>query len=393
MAYTLRGRLESRLAASLAPLLAACVVALVAKAWWPVELAALMLAVGLALDAVVYHRLIPYQPGWAALPLGLLELGAVMGLAVLLDVAAPLPAALAFYAGSWLLAQVLAHAVLPLARLSYGDDGGELGRPGAAVVAVALVVLGSAVGVAWATQPPVVRLEAGVHEGPLLLDYSQRLEGEPGAVVRGGIVVTANDVTVRDVTVVGGEIGIEVDGAERVLLERVKVLWPELDGINVRRSTITVRDCVIREPIGSHTQGIDISFSFDLGPSVVERCTVTGGMEGIVTHFARALVKDNRVSETTLRGITLTEMSMADVEGNEVEDALGVGIFCGDYSVCRIEENSVSGTVADVESGDRTRMGFGILSHYGAEATLADNRLRGNARPVGSFLRASISSE
>ena len=392
MAYTLRGRLESRLAATLAPLLAACVMALVTKAWWPVELAALMLAVGLALDAG-YHRLIPYQPGWAALPLGLLELGAVMGLTRLLDVGAPLAAALAFYAGSWLLAQVLAHAVLPLARLSYGDDGGELGRPGAALGALALVVLGSAVGVAWATQPPVVRLEAGVHEGPLVLDYSQRLVGEPGAVVRGGIVVTADDVTVRDVTVVGGEVGIEVDGAERVLLDGVEVLWAELDGINVRRSTVTVRDCVVREPIGSHSQGIDISFSFDLGPSLVERCTVTGGMEGIVTHFARALVRDNLVSETSLRGITLTEMSMADVEGNEVEDALGVGIFCGDYSVCRIEENSVSGTVADVESGDRTRMGFGILSHYGADATLADNRLRGNARPTGSFLRARISSE
>jgi Right handed beta helix region len=178
-----------------------------------------------------------------------------------------------------------------------------------------------------------------------------------------------------------------------VLLERVDVLWPQLDGINVRRSTVTVRDCVIREPIGSHTQGIDISFSFDLAPSVVERCTVTGGMEGIVTHFARVHVRDNLVSETRLRGITLTEMSMAEVEGNEVEDALGVGIFCGDYSVCRIEENSVTGTVADVESGDRTRMGFGILSHYGAQATLDDNRLHENARPVGSFLRASISSE
>jgi hypothetical protein len=380
-------------AVALAPLLAACVVGLVEQAWWPVELAALMLGVGLVLDALAYHRLLPYQPGWAALPLGLLELGAVMGLALLLDVAAPLSAALAFYAGAWLLAQVLGHAVLPLARLSYGDDGGELGRPGAGVAALALVVLGAAAGVAWATQPPVVHLETGIHEGPLVLDHSQRLEGEPGAVVRGGIVVTADDVTVRDVTVVGGEFGIEVDGAERVLLERVEVLWPQLDGINVRRGTVTVRDCLIREPIGSHTQGIDISFSFDLAPSVVERCTVTGGMEGIVTHFARVHVRDNLVSETRLRGITLTEMSMAEVEGNEVEDALGVGIFCGDYSVCRIEENSVTGTVADVESGDRTRMGFGILSHYGAQATLDDNRLHENARPVGSFLRASISSE
>lgn len=392
MAYTLRGRLESRLAAVLAPLAVACLLALALQAWWPVELALLMVAVGLALDLAVYHRVLRYQPGWAALPLGLLELGAVMGLARLLDVAAPLAGALAFYAGAWLLAQVLAHAVFPLARLTYGDDGGELGRAGAVAAACALVVLATAGGVAWATQPPVVRLASGVHEGPLVLDRSQRLVGEPGAVVRGGIVVTADDVTVQDVTVIGGEHGIEVDGAERVVLERVSVLGASRDGINVRRSTVTIRDCVVREQLGSHTQGIDISFGFDLAPSVVEGCTVTGGMEGIVTHFARALVRDNRVSGTTLRGITLTEMSMADVEENDVQGALGVGIFCGDYSHCSIERNSVSGTRPDRESGDRTRMGFGIVSHYGAVTTVADNRLRGNARPLAAFLEARISS-
>ena len=70
MAYTLRGRLESRLAGALAPLLVACVLALALKAWWPFELAALMLVAGLALDCAVYDRVLPYQPGWAALPLG-----------------------------------------------------------------------------------------------------------------------------------------------------------------------------------------------------------------------------------------------------------------------------------------------------------------------------------
>ena len=97
----------------LAPLLGACVLALALKAWWPVELAGLMLGVGLAFDLTLYHRLLPYQPGWAALPLGLLELAAVMGLARLLNVGATLAAALAFYAGAWLLAQILGHAVLP----------------------------------------------------------------------------------------------------------------------------------------------------------------------------------------------------------------------------------------------------------------------------------------
>jgi nitrous oxidase accessory protein NosD len=120
---------------------------------------------------------------------------------------------------------------------------------------------------------------------------------------------------------------------------------------------------------------------------------VHGGQEGIVTHFAHARVEDNHVSGTSLRGITLTEMSMAEVAGNDVEGALGVGIFCGDYSMCEIEENSVSGTRPDLASGNRTRLGYGIVVHYGATASLAENKLHGNARRVGSFLRARISTE
>lgn len=393
MAYTLRGRLDSRLAAALAPLVLACVLALALHVWWPVELAAIMIAVGVALDVTVYHRLIAYQPGWAALPLGLVELGVVMAIAIPLNVDAPLGPALAFYWGSWLLAQALGHAVLPLARLSYGDDGGQLGRLGPGIAVAALGVLSAAAGVAWATQPPIVRLAAGVHDGPLVIDTPQRLLGEPGAVVRGGIVVTADDVTIRDVAVLGGEHGIEVDGAERVLLERVSVLGATLDGINVRRSSVTIRDCAVSEPTGTHAQGIDVSFSFDLEPSTIEGCTVTGGMEGIVTHFAHVRVRDNRVSGTSLRGITLTEMSMGEVEGNEVDNALGVGIFCGDYSHCRIEGNTVVGTRPDLVSGDRTRLGFAIVSHYGARAELDGNNLEGNARTVAAFRSATVEAD
>ena len=69
MSYTLRGRIESRFAAAAIPFAVACIVALVLHAWWPVELIGVMLGVGLALDAFVYPRYLPYQPGWAALPL------------------------------------------------------------------------------------------------------------------------------------------------------------------------------------------------------------------------------------------------------------------------------------------------------------------------------------
>jgi len=391
VAYTLRGRVESRLAVTVAPLAAACALALVLRQWWPLELAVLMLAVGLLLDAAVYHRLFSYQPGWVTLPLGLLELAAVMGLALALGIAAPLPAAVGLFAGAWLFAQVLGQAGFPLLHLSYGEDGGELGRAGPALAAVVLVLLAGAGGTAWATQPPTVHLAAGVHPGPLVLDRPQKLVGERGAVVRGGIVVTSNSVTVRDVTVIAGEHGIEVDGARDVLLDGVRVVGARLDGINVRQGSVTIRDCLVEAPSGRYAQGIDIAFS--LAPSIVEGCTVTGGREGIVTYSAHVTVRGNRVTGTELRGITMTEMSMGNVEENEVEGGLGVGIFCGDYSVCEIEDNLVSGTRADLASGDPSRMGYGIVAHYGASATVDGNTLRGNANATGSFLRAHISSE
>jgi nitrous oxidase accessory protein NosD len=392
VAYTLRGRLESRVAAALAPLLAGCVLALALQAWWPVELAGLMLAVGLLLDTV-YHRLVPYQPGWAALPLGLLELAAVMALARPLHVGAPLWAALAFYAGAWLLAQALGHAVFPLVRLSYGEDGGELGRTGPALAATALVVLAAAGGVAWATQPPVVHLAAGVHEGPLVIDSSQVLVGEPGAVVRGGIVVTADDVTIRDVTVLGADHGIQVENAERVVLERVHVFDARLDGINVRRSQVTIRGCSVSMLGNEYGQGIDISFTADLAPSLVEDCYLTGGQEGIFLDSVHAMARGNHVRQTTLRGITVTEMAMASVEENTVQDALGIGIYCSDYSMCDIRENSIAGIRADASSSDSMREGYGIVSHYWAEAEVEDNRVTQSPYEMGEFSDAHITSE
>jgi nitrous oxidase accessory protein NosD len=372
VAYTLRGRLESRLAAVLLPLVAALALAGALTAWWPAELAALMLGVGLALDVLVYHRIFPYQPAWLALPLGLLELGIVMGLVFALDIGAPLGPALGLFAGAWALAQVLGHAVLPRLRLEYSEDGGELGRQGAAVAAVATLMLAGTGGVAWATRPPTVTLAAGVHQGPVLLDREQHLVGEPGAVVRGGILVTADGVVVRGVTVIGGEHGIEVDGATGVRLENVRVSGATLDGISVRRGQVTIQNCIVQSK-GPYGQGIDISFAFDLPPSVVEGCVLHGGQEGLVSHSAHVRFEDNVVTGTSLRGITVTEMSMGAVEGNHVEDTVGVGIFCGDYSVCEISDNSVRSTRPDERSGDGFRAGFGILAHFGAKATVSGN--------------------
>ncbi|MBA2535874.1 MAG: right-handed parallel beta-helix repeat-containing protein [Actinobacteria bacterium] len=393
MAYTLRGRLETRLAATLTPLLAAGVLALFLREWWPLALAALMVGVGVALDVAVYHRALSYQAGWLALPLGALELALVMALVWLAGVPAPLDAALAFYAGSWLLAQVLGHAVFPLARLTYAEDGGELGRAGPILAAAVLAFVAFAGGTAWGTRPPTVHLDAGVHRGPLLLDEAQRIVGERGTVVQGGIVITANDVTVRGVTVMGGTNGIEIESAENVLLDDVTIVDAVEDGIHARQSSITVRDCLVWRLRGELSQGIDISFSSARPPSLIEGCTVVGGAEGIATYMTHAMVRDNKVLGTTQRGISLNEMSMGSVEDNDVHDALGIGIYCGDYSHCEIAGNHVSGTRPDVASQVRSRGGYGIVALYGSTATLDDNELVRNAEDVAAFINSRIVRE
>lgn len=389
MSFTLRGRVETRLAAAALPFLVACVWAYAIRAWWPVELVGAMLGVGLALDVTAYRR-IAYQPGWAAVPLGLLELVLTVAVARALAIDPPLEPALWLFFGAWLLAQVFVHAALPYARLTYAEDGGELGASGHGLVLAASAAVLVALGTAAATQPPTHVLEAGVHEGPLTLDRPQTLEGRAGTVVRGGIVVTSDGVTVRGITVLGGDYGIEVHDSTNVRLEDVTVVDARMDGIHARRSSVTVRGCTVRSS-GPYTQAIDISFAFDLPRSSVERCAVVGGQEGIVSHMAHVDFRRNHVRETTFRAITVTEMSMGSVTRNVVEGALGVGIYCGDYSHCDIRRNVVRGTRADRRSSDRYAHGHAILSHFHAQATVSENVLERNANDMRASPDASIS--
>ena len=265
-----------------------------------------------------------------------------------------------------------------------------VGLSAATIAAVLMLVVWPVQAAVWATDPPLVRI-AGSHQGPLVIERSQRLVGKAGAVVHGGIVVrNTSHVTISGITVIGGENGIEVEHAKDVLLDNVAVLNARSDGIHVRRSQVTIRDCRILSPPAPYTQGIDISYAFDLAPSVVEGCTVQGGAEGIVTHFANAMIHRNRVSATTLRAIDMTEMSMGMIEHNEVSDALGIGIFCGDHSECMIEQNSVTDTRPDLASNDLSRKGYGIVSHYGAVTELGENAFAGTGRGVSAFAEGRL---
>jgi hypothetical protein len=390
MSYTLKGRLESRLAALALPLAAACLAAAALREWWPVGLAAAMLAVVVALD-LAYHPLLRYQPGWSALPLGLVELGAVMAVVLGLGVRAPLAVALGLFAGAWVCAQLLGHALLPSWRLSYAEDGGELGRRGGLLtLAAGVAPLAAAGGLWYAHLPPVVHLSAGVHRGPLVIDRREVLVGDPGAVVLGGIVVRHDDVEIKDVRVVGGENGITVDGMHGVVLDHVDVVRPAYDGIHVRGAAIRISHCSVDMRGVRYGQGIDVSYNMDMGETMVDHCTVVGGQEGIVTHSSSAMLVHNRVEGTTMRGISMTEMSMGGVMHNTVRNANGIGILCGDHSMCMVDRNDVSGTRVDRASGDRMRAGYGLVVEYGAEADLGRNELVHNPLRLGVFIDSAV---
>jgi len=392
VSYTLRGRLESRLAALLPLVAAACVLTALLHRWWPVQAVALMAGVGLALDVQAYHSLLRYQPAWAAFPLGALELGLLLGLMRLLNVIAPLPQALALFAAGWLLSQILAQAGFPLLRLGYSEDGGELGRLGGVSVLAVGVALAGAAATAYAGLRPVVHLAAGVHQGPLVITRREILIGDAGAVVRGGIIIRADDVTVKNVAVVGGVNGITVESVHGTVLDGVSVSGAQLDGIHVRLAGIVIKNCTVDmhgNPLG---QGIDISYNMGMGTSMVEGCTVIGGMEGIATHASMTEIVHDRVSGTQMRGISVDEMSMGTVMDSEVSGALGIGIYCNDRSLCMIEHDTVVGTRPDVASGNPTRRGVGVLASFQSQADLRGNQLASNPVPMGAVIDSQIAA-
>ena len=361
MSYTLTGRMHSRLAAAVPALL----VALALHRWWAIELVALMLALGVALD-LVYDRALAYQPGWLALPLGVLELGLVYAGMRALGIPAPLGWAVGLYAIAWASAQAFGHAVFPLLRLEYAQGGGELGRGGSVTAAAVTVVLAGGLAAAYAVRPPTVHLR-GVVRGPLVIRHAQTLVG---GTVKGGIVIRASHVTLRDVTVVGGENGIDVEDASHVVLDRVHVVGSQLDGIHVRRSSVMVKDCAVSAPGGPWVQGIDMSFAMDRAMSMVEGCTIVGVREGIVTHWMMAELRRNTVIDTTLRGIDMGEMSMGTIADNHVADVKGVGILCLDHSECESRDNTIA------------RSQVPIMAQYFARASVRNNGARGEALAV-----------
>jgi nitrous oxidase accessory protein NosD len=268
-----------------------------------------------------------------------------------------------------MIRRTLAAATVALAAVlawAWGTRAAEHAvAPGASVM----------VAIANASEGDVIRLAPGVHAP---FDVTRRVEvvADAGAVVRGPIQIFADGTELRDVRVEGGETGIAIVDADRVVLERVSVIGARLHGIEVSPGSATVRDCTIAGLVSPYAQGFEVRWSSGRPKTIVEGCAVSSGQEGIVSHVSHVEFRRNVVTDTTLRALVVTEMSEGIVQDNEVRGVVGSGIYCGDMSHCEIRGNVVRGVDASPDAAPALA-GWGIVGFFHSTLRTHDNTIEG----------------
>jgi nitrous oxidase accessory protein len=158
-----------------------------------------------------------------------------------------------------------------------------------------------------------VRLEPGLHQGPVLVRKPLALQGTPGArltapVEAGWVVrVEADRVRISALSTQGGSTGIFVQDADGVSIHDVAVHGPDLHGIEIVDASARITSVHV---VGMHhpmAQGIEVRNADHRPETYVGDSVVVGGQEGLVSHVARVHFERNEVRDTTMRAITITE--------------------------------------------------------------------------------------
>jgi hypothetical protein len=242
----------------------------------------------------------------------------------------------------------------------------------------------------------VLHLRPGLYSGPLVIGRSMTLIG-PATIVGGtdrpAITITASKVNLADISVMGGETGILVTRAVSVRLENVRVAGAVRRGIDISQASVQLHRCRVTQLVSPFAWGIGVVNSMGWAPTTIEGCAVAGGQEGIVSHASTVFIRDNDVRSTTLRAISVTEMSQGDVDQNRIEQVVGTGLYCGDHSVCNMRGNRVRETAPQSDTPVGWNAGYGAVVLYGADAYFKGNDFQRVAvAGIGVFVDSAVSS-
>ncbi len=242
----------------------------------------------------------------------------------------------------------------------------------------------------------VLHLRPGLYAGPLVIRRPVTLIG-PATIVVGtdlpAITIRASKVNLADISVMGGETGIFVTRAVSVRLENVRVAGAFRRGIDISQSSVQLHRCEVTQLVSAFAWGIDVVNSMGWAPTTIEGCAVTGGQEGIVSHASTVFIRDNDVRSTTLRAISVTEMSQGDVDQNRIKQVVGTGLYCGDHSVCNLRDNRVWGAVAQPDTPVVWNAGYAAVVLYGSDAYFNGNDFQRVAvAGIGVFVDSAIST-
>lgn len=288
------------------------------------------------------------------------------------------------------LIAVIASLALGIAAVAPGALAPTLSVPGQyATVAEAIDA---------APAGAVIQLGPGDYAGPLLITKPLSLVGAPNGASR---VVAADGTTaiaVRDVrgvrlqglTVLGGDYGISVDESDAVQLNGNQVVGARMAGIRLSRASALITGNEIRAGSGPYGMGIELANTMSRPASVITGNVVAGAThEGIILHNSHAMIEGNTVTGSGLRGISISEMSMATVAKNTIMDNADAGIWVVDSSMADIAGNHIGA----MRPGPEGRMnGIGVFYH--GEVMLGrDNRIEVEAdRAVVATLGGIVES-
>jgi nitrous oxidase accessory protein len=218
----------------------------------------------------------------------------------------------------------------------------------------------------------IIRVAPGTYAEQIVIERPLTLIAEQGrAELRGlaaGSVIDifdTNEVTIRGLTVVGGDIGISVRNSSGVTISQNLVLGSQYRGVQVLNGAANVSDNKIRPAQEPYVIGIRIANASTWPRSLVSGNVIEQvGAYGIAVNFAHATVVDNIVRGGQRAGIAINEMSTADVADNAVSDAPRYGILVTDMSHAVVTRNEVVGALEPIKL------------QYHSVAELADNWYR-----------------